>query len=638
MGALALAIYEDPNDREIETYLKQNDTYWLTNDLWCFQDKVVSDKGFFVSTIKKGVFLDFSTFIDERLKKQAKYYCLYSLNEARFNARYAYNRVKKRMKILGERFPYSGFEKGSDDWKNPDGYASKEDERLWTAVVGELIRFYAEFYDEREELEKDVWKASNIRGVKISATAKRGKSSMSFEGIPKYYKESVKHYMKMLIHRRSFSFCTELLVYLRYFYRVFYEHGYTDGFQESLSRKDVEKYLSWVAEDYEHNNATFKSKAVSFIRNYLDFIQLAEYEVAPVKDVTRLIFDEEIPKRERTSDTLEKIKYIPEPVRNALDAAIDGIEPAEMKPVYILLRETGWRGTDILSLRYDQCLDYVWNNREQEYVPYLYDEITKTGIPLHKIPIRNEVAEMVNALIEEAKARSTDDNNPDRYLFNTYEGKYKGLPYSKAVFAFAVQRLIDKKEIRDGGGNIYRFKTHSLRHTRALEYTEQGMPIGIIQQILGHCSLQMTLHYAKVSEDMLYKKWSKTEQLKLFKPDVVPPDSKYQNQEEVRYECIRKNLDAVRVPFGVCFKPSKIACKNQMNLCLDCPSFCSTKDELPEYESEIKRVEEQIKIGEKLRRDEWVQKNRQYLENLKRMKERILLDGIIHKNSKLREE
>lgn len=43
---------------------------------------------------------------------------------------------------------------------------------------------------------------------------------------------------------------------------------------------------------------------------------------------------EDIPKRERTADTLEKIKYIPEPIRVELDAAIDEIEPEEMKPVY----------------------------------------------------------------------------------------------------------------------------------------------------------------------------------------------------------------------------------------------------------------------------------------------------------------
>lgn len=148
----------------------------------------------------------------------------------------------------------------------------------------------------------------------------------------------------------------------------------------------------------------------------------------------------------------------------------------------------------------------------------------------------------------------------------------------------------------------------------------------------------MTLHYSKVSEDMLYKKWNETEKLNLFKPDVAPPDPKYQKTEDIHFERIRKNLDAVRVPFGICFKPAKIACKQQLNMCIECPSFCTTKDDLPEYEAEIKRVKEQIRIGEVYNREDWINKNTEYLLRLEKMRDRILSEGTIHKNGKLREE
>lgn len=280
----------------------------------------------------------------------------------------------------------------------------------------------------------------------------------------------------------------------------------------------------------------------------------------------------------------------------------------------------------------------MWNSHDEEYVPYLYDEITKTGIPLHKIPVRPEVAEMVAGLISDAKAKSTDENNPDKYLFNTYEGKCKGLPYSKPAFTSAINELIKRKGIRDGSGELYHFKTHSLRHTRAMEYTEQGMPIGIIQQILGHCSLQMTLHYSKVSEDMLYKKWKETEKLDLFKPETAPPNKNHPRHEEIHYEYVRKNLDAVKVPFGTCFKPAKIACKSQTRMCLECNNFCSSKEDLPAYEAEIGRVEALLLTAAKIKRDDWTEKNRQYLGNLTNMRDRILQEGTIHKNGNLREE
>lgn len=631
MGDLALKGVFDRHKDEIYSYLEG---YWYENDIWELENRAFKDARIETGELT-GILADFSTFRNENLKAEMKYYLLNALKERVLSVSNVRKHYQEAIKDIGKNYADNSFE-GLD--VKPAAFMGKERSRLYEQMQRNAIRFFTDFYDDRPELERDKWRARLIPGVKMSAASKRTIPSLCFEEIPAYYKESVKRYMKTLIYRRSWSFCCEILVYIRYFYEAFYGHGYQDGFQEELSRSDAEKYLQWVSEDYEKNNATFRSKAVSFIRNWLDFIQLAEYFVAPKKDVTRLIFDEDIPKRERASDTLEKVKYIPEPIRAELDAAIDGIEPAEMKPVYILLRETGWRGTDILNLRYDRCLDYVWNSHDEEYVPYLYDEITKTGIPLHKIPIRPKVAEMVADLIAEAKEKSTDENNPDKYLFNTYEGRCKGLPYSKPAFAAAVNELIARKNIRDGSGELYHFRTHSLRHTRAMEYTEQGMPIGIIQQILGHCSLQMTLHYSKVSEDMLYKKWSETEKLDLFKPASAPPNKGYQHTEEVHYEQVRKNLDAVRVPFGTCFKPAKIGCKSQTQMCLDCTSFCSAREDIPAYDEEIRRVKALISIAEKTERPDWIEKNQQYLNNLEEMKSKILHEGIIHKNGNLREE
>ena len=220
---------------------------------------------------------------------------------------------------------------------------------------------------------------------------------------------------------------------------------------------------------------------------------------------------------------------------------------------------------------------------EGKYVSYLCSEITKTGIPAHKIPIRDEAAEMVRKLADEAAQKSTEENNPDGYLFNTCEGRNMGMPLSKPAFVREMQKLIEKKGIRDTEGKTYHLRTHALRHTRALEYAEQGMPIGIIQQILGHCSLQMTLIYAKVSENALYERWRETEKLNLFHlKDSCRTKKTGTGQEQeacVRHEYVRKNLDAVRVPFGTCFKPSKIACRQQMSHCLECSSFCSSRGE-----------------------------------------------------------
>ena len=308
-----------------------------------------------------------------------------------------------------------------------------------------------------------------------------------------------------------------------------------------------------------------------------------------------------------------------------------------MRPVYALLRETGWRGTDVLNLRYDNCLQYIWNAREDRSVPYLCGEITKVGIPQLKDPIRDEVAEMVRLLADEAAAKSNKENNPDRYLFNCYEGRCMGLPFSKPAFSRAVQKMIEKNDIRDADGSLFHFKAHGLRHTRAMEYAEQGMPIGIIQRLLGHCSLQMSMHYAKVTEDTLYQKWKNTERLDLFKPSVLPPGRTAEQGDMVHYEKVRPGLDAVRVPFGVCFKPSKAGCRRQTEQCLECPSFCSTSENMDEYTAEIEKVNSMIRIGQTLGREEWVKKNLEYLDRLIRMQKKLEEKGVLHKSGSMRE-
>lgn len=107
---------------------------------------------------------------------------------------------------------------------------------------------------------------------------------------------------------------------------------------------------------------------------------------------------------------------------------------------------------------------------------------------------------MVQKAIDKAKGLSIEENNTKKYLFNTYEGKLKGTPLSKQSFLYIMERLIEEKEIRAVNNELYHFKPHSLSHTRAKEYVEQGMGISVIQQILGHQSLQIMVHFNSVSQ------------------------------------------------------------------------------------------------------------------------------------------
>lgn len=635
---------------EIVEYLSQDNGYWLENDKWDLT------KDFFMGKpIYSYKTIDFSNINNNIIKTEVKYYFLYMFKERLLTDKVItrQGRVLKHLSIFLNKNEFKTFlnlnkQKVFNIWKLyliNTGIKYAKEETKYFSFTNMLIDFINDFYDDREESEKDIWYAKNIQGVKYSASSSKSSNKcLNFTLIPQYYRELVKKYFRTIITKRSFSHCYNILTYLNYFFNSFYSRKYTDGFLENLSREDIEKYIVILISERNGKSKEETNKYISQLRIFIEKVQIFEYDKVPKIDVNRLIFTDDIPQRERSTDIIKRTKFIPEPILKQLDNNIMDLDRPQFIPIYILLRETGWRGTDILNLRYDNCLEQIWNNKEERYNYYLCGEITKTGIAQLKIPIRDKVAEMVTKSIDKTKELSTEENNPKKYLFNIYEGKLKGKPLAKATLLYNIKRLIEQKDIRDANGELYHFRLHSLRHTRAKEYVEQGMGISVIQQILGHQSLQMTVHYATVSENVLYEKWKNTEDLELFKVDTTTNElieidtSTTEGENLIRYEYVKKNLDAVRVPFGVCFKASKLPCKQQMNHCLTCASFCTTVENIPEYEEEIEKVKQQIEISNRCGRELWAEKNMQYLNILEQTLEKVKEHKLVHKNGKSRED
>lgn len=642
---------------EIIEYLKQDNGYWLKNDIWNIENGALGEVEYKVNV--KNIRLDFVR--DEVLKNEVKYYLVYCLKNKHISLSAILNEYQYAIRYLiqyieineNDKTSFANIDIAPVRWAifvSQNGFKTTREGILscngtYKNMYYLVSNFIKDVYDNREETEKDIWNCKIIKGTRFPAGGySNGNFILDFTPINEYYRDTVKRYLKTIITKRSYKHCERTLMIVKYFFNYFCLKDGSEGFLENLTRIDVENFIFQVENDYKEKNQTYKSQIVAFIKQFLDYIQLSEYDKAPKKDTRLLISSSDFPRREAAIDVIKRVKFIPEPILKQLDNNIMDLDRPKYIPIYILLRETGWRGTDILNLRYDNCLEQIWNSKEKKYNYYLCGEITKTNIAQLKIPIRDRVAEMVRESIDKAKDLSTKENNPKRYLFNTYEGKLKGEALNKQVLSNAIKRLIRQKDIRDVNGELYHFRLHSLRHTRAKEYVEQGMGISIIQQILGHRSLQMTVHYATVTEDTLYEKWKNTEDLGLFKVNFetnkieqINLDSD-EDENLIRYEYVKKNLDAVKVPFGVCFKPSKLSCKQQMNHCLTCASFCTTIENIPEYEEEIDHIKKQIEISKRCGRKLWAEKNKVYLEILEDTLKRVKEQKILHKNGASREE
>lgn len=135
----------------------------------------------------------------------------------------------------------------------------------YTKYIRSFKHILIDFYDKREEIEKDIWYYKKIQGVKIPSSDNRGTlNSIDFRVIPEFYRDIVKRYFISFITKRSVSHCQNVYKTIKVFFNIFYKLGYKDGFLKELTRYDIEKYLYSVSNEYKDKNVTYVNKFISY--------------------------------------------------------------------------------------------------------------------------------------------------------------------------------------------------------------------------------------------------------------------------------------------------------------------------------------------------------------------------------------
>uniref|UniRef100_A9A7L0 Integrase family protein n=1 Tax=Methanococcus maripaludis (strain C6 / ATCC BAA-1332) TaxID=444158 RepID=A9A7L0_METM6 len=146
-----------------------------------------------------------------------------------------------------------------------------------------------------------------------------------------------------------------------------------------------------------------------------------------------------------------------------------------------LLWDTGCRLSEILNLRYKDC-DF----EEGSF------KLRNTKGKVERVVVCTN--ETLNILTQYIK-HNVYQGHEDRIFQSTTGGKVERSHMSK-VFAKQIKKLQDQGLISPNR----RLVIHSLRHGRAVDLLEKGMPIDIVKEYLGHASLETTLFYAHSRE------------------------------------------------------------------------------------------------------------------------------------------
>lgn len=116
---------------------------------------------------------------------------------------------------------------------------------------------------------------------------------------------------------------------------------------------------------------------------------------------------------------------------------------------------------------------------------------------------------MLQTVIESTKAKSSHQNNPERFLFVRTSGKRKGRPFSTTSVQSNLNNWANRYNIVDSEGKVFHFRNHAFRHSKGVELINLGINLTHIMKWFAHASPEMTLTYARLADETLRKEWEK---------------------------------------------------------------------------------------------------------------------------------
>lgn len=476
-----------------------------------------------------------------------------------------------------------------------------------------IYNYLFALHDSKPEIEKDRWDVRNL-GLDFNVT--NGSYSIDFAKIPRQFRYLTKRYIKeRLIDQGTISWGTAIqyVSALKVFFTFINKNHPHWNNLGKLNRVDMLNFIEYLRKQPMGGNSshrgtpateTYIYRTLNFINVFLNFIQIIGYNDAPVKLVNTLMnLSEDVPRQKRRKS--DAITFIPDHIWEQVIENISSLSK-ETIPIILILEATGFRICDVLQLK-QNCLveqaDGFWIQGLQRKSNYIN----------HKVPISNEIANMIKAQIKYVNETLLQENNPDNYLFPSLKGKKRGLPPLNSIVTRRLNNMAYHCGITDKDGEIYWFRSHGFRHRYGVNLVNNGMNIIHIQKLMAHACPEITLHYAAIHDKTLRNAWEQARKSIVFglasDGSVISNDIEVSATENgLELEWIRHNLDSIRLDHGYCIKAPKQQC-DFLDTTLDppciknnCRSFHVDQTFIDYYEDQISKIKSDIDIYTQSRR------------------------------------
>jgi len=275
---------------------------------------------------------------------------------------------------------------------------------------------------------------------------------------------------------------------------------------------------------------------------------------------------------------------------------VTGFGDEQAMRAYLLAMLTGRRINEILLMDFQPIDPIVGLNPTADvdpdaFVARLHYQQTKIAGAPNTILVEQAVVNIVteqqawirqHVLPTMLPAAAGASAAPPAYLFVAAKRNRRGLrPYHANTLRHRLGRLAAQLQIRDSTGALVDFqRTHRLRHTKATELINSGVPLHVVQRYLGHRSPEMTMIYAATL--------AQTHEREFLRLAKVGRDGRALDLDPADvYELVQLDRRTDRVlPNGVCLLPPTKRC-DKGNACARCEHFATDRSHLPEHHQQL---------------------------------------------------
>ncbi len=228
---------------------------------------------------------------------------------------------------------------------------------------------------------------------------------------------------------------------------------------EKISRKDIAAYVEHELE---------RGLKINSVRNHLQTVYtfvgyLVDNEILPLEILHKKI-------RMKLPEVLPKA--IPD---EDLQQILSNITTVRNRAIILLLLHTGMRIGELLKVK---MADIILSEN-------------KILLPLGEKNLHGRIVYYSSAA-EQALKRWLAIRKPDSdYLFYGNRG---------GELSYVIAWTIMKKAVQKAGLEHRGYSLHSLRHTFATNMLNAGLRLEVLQKLLGHLTLDITLQYARLSD------------------------------------------------------------------------------------------------------------------------------------------